>query len=57
LQRRRLRLPRPPPSSANLTLINITIIGITAITFTTTIPGDTTRQIAIAAETGYVAAN
>jgi MSHA pilin protein MshC len=25
--------------------------------FTTTIPGDTTRQIAIAAETGYVAAN
>ena len=29
----------------------------TTITFTTTIPGDTTRQIAIAAETGYVAAN
>ena len=29
----------------------------TTITFTTTIPGDTTRHIAIAAETGYVAAN
>lgn len=29
----------------------------TTITFTTTIPGDFTRQISVAAETGYVAAN